>query len=82
VREHFRAGARATADGRLWPRPDVVRLRAGDGVLVLHDVPHAATRCCAELGAATRYQVALWAASFSDHLHRHVLSHSYDRVYL
>jgi len=23
----------------------------------LHEVPHAATRCCEELGASTRYQV-------------------------
>ena len=43
VREHFhrQAAAVTTVDGRLWPRPDIVRLSKGDGVLVLHEVcPH------------------------------------------
>ena len=46
VRTAYAATAASTSDGRLWPRPDIIKLRAGDGVLVLHEVPHAATRCC------------------------------------
>ena len=57
VRTAYAATAASTSDGRLWPRPDIIKLRAGDGVLVLHEVPHAATRCGEELGASTRYQV-------------------------
>lgn len=34
VRAAFAGAAAATSDGRLWPRPDIVRLRKGDGVLV------------------------------------------------
>eukprot|EP01052_Picozoa_sp_SAG31_P035543 SAG31_NODE_4304_length_3370_cov_1.370835_2_plen_339_part_00 len=57
VRKAFATTSAATSDGMLWPKPDIVRLRKGDGVLVLHECPHAATRCCEELGASTRYQV-------------------------
>jgi hypothetical protein len=39
VREAFASTAATTPDGRLWPRPEIVRLKAGDGVLVLHETP-------------------------------------------
>ena len=39
VREAFASTAAKTSDGRLWPHPTIVRLRAGDGVLVLHETP-------------------------------------------
>ena len=33
-------GHEATSDGRRWPRPELVKLAAGDAVLVMHAVPH------------------------------------------
>ena len=44
VRDAFRPHGVETADGRFWPKPTLVRLAAGDAVVVLHAVPHCATR--------------------------------------
>lgn len=44
VREAFAADAARTADGRLWPKPTLLRMAPGDAALVLHAVPHSATR--------------------------------------
>ena len=40
VREQFREGAPTTPNGRYWPQPTMVKMAAGDAVLVLHAVPH------------------------------------------
>ena len=44
VRTAFAKGAAKTPDGRLWPRPTLLRLAPGDAAIVLHAVPHSATR--------------------------------------
>lgn len=44
VREAFATGAARTADGKLWPRPTLLRLAPGDAAVILHAVPHSATR--------------------------------------
>ena len=44
VREAFKADAVRTPDGKLWPRPTLMQVNAGDAVLVLHQTPHCATR--------------------------------------
>ncbi len=37
-------GAAHTADGRRWPRPTLLPLAPGDAAIILHAVPHGATR--------------------------------------
>ncbi|MXY55580.1 MAG: hypothetical protein F4029_06035 [Gammaproteobacteria bacterium] len=44
VRAAFAKGAAKTPDGKLWPRPTLLRLAPGDAAIVLHAVPHSATR--------------------------------------
>ena len=44
VRDQFKQDAAYTSDGRMWPKPDLVKVKPGDAVLVLHAVPHCATR--------------------------------------
>ena len=44
VRDQFKEGAAYTSDGRMWPRPDLVKMKPGDAVLVLHAVPHSSSR--------------------------------------
>ena len=44
VREAFKEDAARTPDGKLWPRPTLMQISAGDVVLVLHQTPHCATR--------------------------------------
>ena len=44
VRTAFTKGAATTPDGKLWPRPTLLRLAPGDAAIVLHAVPHSATR--------------------------------------
>ena len=41
VREQF-AGKR-TADGKMWPRPELIKATPGDAVVVLHSCPHGAS---------------------------------------
>ena len=48
VREKFTEGAEYTSDGRSWPRPTLVKAKPGDAILVLHSVPHCATRVSTE----------------------------------
>lgn len=45
VREQFSEDAETTADGRLWPKPTLIKMGLGDAVLTLHAVPHSSTRC-------------------------------------
>ena len=45
VREQFDDEAEYTSDGRMWPKPSLIELSLGDAVLVLHAVPHSASRC-------------------------------------
>ena len=45
VREQYRDGAGKTSDGRIWPRPTLIKMNLGDALLVLHAVPHSSTRC-------------------------------------
>ena len=44
VREQFTEGAAYTSDGRMWPKPELIKLKPGDAVLSLHAVSHGATR--------------------------------------
>lgn len=44
VRSQYREDAAFTADGKMWPKPDLIRVRPGDAVLALHAVPHCSTR--------------------------------------
>ena len=44
VREAFAENAQRTPDGKLWPRPTLLRLAPGDAAIILHAVPHSATR--------------------------------------
>ncbi|MCY3858048.1 MAG: hypothetical protein OXG25_03980 [Gammaproteobacteria bacterium] len=44
VREQFSDGAEYTSDGRMWPRPTLIKVKPGDAVLTLHAVPHGSTR--------------------------------------
>ena len=44
VREAFRPHGAETADGRFWPEPTLLHLAPGDAFIVLHAVPHSATR--------------------------------------
>ena len=55
VREAFRPDGVETADGRFWPRPTLVKMAAGDAVLVLHAVPHGATRVTGSEPKLTAY---------------------------
>ena len=36
--------AHVSADGKLWPEPTLVKLARGDAVVVMHGLPHSATR--------------------------------------
>lgn len=45
VRDQFRQEAKFTSDGRMWPKPSLIRMELGDAVLALHAVPHSASRC-------------------------------------
>jgi hypothetical protein len=62
-------GGSQTPDGRWWPRPELVKLQAGDAVLVLHAVPHGGShvagpdpRMCVSqcMPAGTPAQLAGW----------------------
>lgn len=44
VREKFKDSAAYTEDGHIWPKPDLIKVKPGDAVLVLHAVPHCSTR--------------------------------------
>ncbi|MYD44029.1 MAG: hypothetical protein F4W90_09095 [Gammaproteobacteria bacterium] len=44
VRREFSKGAKYTSDGRMWPKPEFIKVKPGDAVLALHAVPHSATR--------------------------------------
>lgn len=44
VRLAFAMDAYRTPDGKLWPKPTLLRLAPGDAAIVLHAVPHGATR--------------------------------------
>ena len=44
VREQFTDGAEYTSDGRIWPKPTLIKVKPGDAVLTLHAVPHGSTR--------------------------------------
>ena len=44
VREQFSNGAKYTSDGRMWPKPTLIKVKPGDAVLTLHAVPHGSTR--------------------------------------
>jgi len=44
VREFYRKGSVTTEDGHYWPKPTLVKLSAGDAVIVHFAVPHSATR--------------------------------------
>lgn len=44
VRSEFTEGAAYTQDGRMWPKPELIKMKPGDAVLALHAVPHSATR--------------------------------------
>ena len=44
VREAFPEGGTTTSDGKFWPRPTLVKMAPGDAAIVLHAVPHCATR--------------------------------------
>ena len=54
VRNAFREGAATSSDGHIWPQPTLVKLASGDAVIVLHAVPHGATRV---LSAEPRFMV-------------------------
>ena len=42
IREEMEAlhGFETSPDGRRWPKPELVKLEAGDAVLVMHACPH------------------------------------------
>lgn len=44
LRERYNRGAETTADGRLWPKPALVKLAPGDAVIAHFSLPHSATR--------------------------------------
>lgn len=44
VRQAFAPDGETTRDGRFWPRPTLLRLAPGDAAIILHAVPHGATR--------------------------------------
>lgn len=44
VRQQFKDGAAYTSDGRMWPKPELIKLKPGDAVLTLHAIPHSVTR--------------------------------------
>lgn len=44
VRLAFAKDAYRTPDGKLWPKPTLLRMAPGDAAIVLHAVPHGATR--------------------------------------
>ena len=44
VRSQFSKGAKYTKDGRMWPKPDLIKVKPGDAVLVLHATPHSSSR--------------------------------------
>ena len=44
VRAAYEKDAAKTRDGKLWPKPTLLRLAPGDAAIVLHAVPHSATR--------------------------------------
>jgi hypothetical protein len=43
VRKKYRRGAITTSDGKIWPKPTLVRLGLGDAVIVHFSTPHGAT---------------------------------------
>ena len=55
VVEKYEADGERTADGRLWARPTMMKLKPGDAVLVLHSVPHCAS--LNDLGADPRIMI-------------------------
>jgi len=44
IRNAYESTAVKTADGHIWPKPDLIKVQPGDAVLVMHGVPHGATR--------------------------------------
>ena len=44
IREQFRRGAVVTDDGRIWPKPTLLKLAPGDMVIAHFALPHSATR--------------------------------------
>lgn len=44
IREQFSDDAEYTSDGRMWPKPTLIKVKPGDAVLTLHAVPHSSTR--------------------------------------
>ena len=44
VRAAYEKDAAKTRDGKRWPKPTLLRLAPGDAAIVLHAVPHSATR--------------------------------------
>lgn len=54
VREAFREESVTSPDGRIWPKPTLVKLAPGDAVIVLHGVPHGVTRV---IGSEPRFMV-------------------------
>ncbi len=44
VREAFAESGTTTTDGKSWPRPTLLKMALGDAAIVLHAVPHSATR--------------------------------------
>ena len=44
VRAAFREDAVQTTDGRYWPKPTLVKVKAGDAVIVHYATPHSVTR--------------------------------------
>ena len=44
IREQFKDSATITADGQIWPEPDLIKVKPGDAVLALHAIPHCSTR--------------------------------------
>lgn len=43
VRGHYRQSAISTPDGKIWPKPTLMRLGLGDAVIVHFSTPHGAT---------------------------------------
>ncbi len=44
VRDRYRRGARASFDGKLWPKPTILKVKPGDAVIVHWATPHSASR--------------------------------------
>ena len=54
VRNLYAKQAARSADGELWPKPDLLKLKAGDAVIVHSLTPHSATRV---FGVEPRFMV-------------------------